>query len=274
MSTETSVPIKLRLRYWNCRGRVQAVRYMLEDIAYNNSHLDYQEEPELFEKAAESWFQHKFDETIAGPFHNLPVLHWNDREIFGQTLSLGLSPILFSFIKSILLALAQLLARKFHLYGQLTSSITDEDFLRTYLDGIVSCAYTDIITNVLTCIWMMVDFVDENNPMNRLTKKIPGDLKTLNSLLEKSSTVFYYDQLEPTIADYFVLEALTAARDYSVRLLPEKDDRQALEKLEQTMRERPALANYYQKGLLYKRFSGSPKESEYIAKLAENIGIN
>jgi hypothetical protein len=115
----------------------------------------------------------------------------------------------------------------------------------------------------------MIDFVDETNPMNRLAKKIPSDLKTLNSLLKKSSTPFYYDQPKPTIADYFVFEAYTASRDYCVKLLPEKDDRQALEKLEQAMKEQPGLADYFKQGLLYKRFSGSPKEAEYIAKLAE-----
>jgi len=169
----------------------------------------------------------------------------------------------------IFIILAQLLARKFDLYGKITSSIDDEDILHSYIDGVVSCAFTDIIMNVLTCIWLMVDFVDETNPMNLLTKRIPNDLKNLNSLLEKSSTSFYYDQLEPTIADYFVFEAYTGARDYSKKLLPNEENRQALDKLEQIMKERPAIANYLNKGLLYKRFSGSPKESEYIAKLAE-----
>jgi hypothetical protein len=115
----------------------------------------------------------------------------------------------------------------------------------------------------------MIDFVDETNPMNSLAKKIPRDLKTLNDLLKKSSTSFYYDQPEPTIADYFVFEAYAAAQDYCVKLLPAKDDRQALENLEQKMKERPGLANYFNQGLLYKRFSGSPKEAEYISKLAE-----
>jgi hypothetical protein len=167
------------------------------------------------------------------------------------------------------LNLAQLLARKFDLYGQLTSSVDDKDLLYGYIDGVVSCAYTDIICNILLCLWSMVDFVDDTNPINRTTKKIPSDLQTLNNLLKKSSTPFYYDQLEPTIADYFVFEAFTAARDYSTKLIPNEENRQALEKLEKLMKERPGLANYFSQGLLYKRFTGSPKEGEYIAKLAE-----
>ena len=90
MSTQATNTIKIRFRYWNCRGRVQALRYILEDIAYTHSNVDYKEDTELLEKAYESWFQHKTDETIAGPFHNLPVLNWNDKNIFGQTLTIGL----------------------------------------------------------------------------------------------------------------------------------------------------------------------------------------
>ena len=37
MSIDTTESIKLRFRYWNCRGRVQSVRYMLEEIAHANS---------------------------------------------------------------------------------------------------------------------------------------------------------------------------------------------------------------------------------------------
>jgi hypothetical protein len=90
MSIKTSGDIKLRLYYWNTRGRVQAVRYMLEGIAYTHKNVDYKEDFESLEKIAETWPQHKTDQTISGPFHNLPVLHWNDAHTFGQTLTIGL----------------------------------------------------------------------------------------------------------------------------------------------------------------------------------------
>ncbi|CAF2512988.1 unnamed protein product [Rotaria sp. Silwood2] len=252
MATQTSDDIKLRLHYWNCRGRVQSVRYMLEDIAYAHKNVDYKEDFELLEKNTELWPIHKADETISGPFRNLPVLHWNDTHTFGQTLTLG-----------------QLLARKFDLYGKLTSSTNDVDLLHGYIDGVVSCAYTDVISSVLTCIWNCVNFADENNLAARLVKKITNDLKALNNLLKKSSTSFYYDQPEPTIADYFVFEAFTITRDYNANILPNEEDCHALKKHEQIMNERPALANYFSKGLLFKRFTGSPKENEYMATIAE-----
>ncbi|CAF1506336.1 unnamed protein product [Rotaria sordida] len=69
------------------------------------------------------------------------------------------------------------------------------------------------------------------------------------------STSFYYDQLEPTITDYFVFEAFTVARDYHDKLIPNREDCQELIKLEQIMKERPGLANDFNKDLLFKRFT-------------------
>ncbi|CAF2142405.1 unnamed protein product [Rotaria magnacalcarata] len=108
----------------------------------------------------------------------------------------------------------------------------------------------------------------KKNPTNPLARKFQNGLNSLNSLVRKSSTSFYYDQPEPTIADYFVFEAYTAARDYCRKLLPDEEDYQSLVKLKQMMRERPALANYFSKGLLFRCFTGSPKDSEYMARLA------
>ncbi|CAF4235335.1 unnamed protein product, partial [Rotaria magnacalcarata] len=55
----------------------------------------------------------------------------------------------------------QLLARKFDLYGKLTSSIDDKDLLHGYIDGVVQCAYAGVIFNILQCMWTMIDFADE-----------------------------------------------------------------------------------------------------------------
>jgi len=92
MSTTTtdSNKIKLRLHYWDGRGRVQALRYMLEDIAYTHKNVDYKEDFELIETMMTTWPDRKDDQTISGPFRTLPVLHWNDTHSFGQTLTIGL----------------------------------------------------------------------------------------------------------------------------------------------------------------------------------------
>jgi hypothetical protein len=82
--------IKLRLHYWNIRGRAQAVRYMLEDIAYKHKNVDYKESFELIDTMMNTWAKIKVDQTISGPFRTLPVLHWNDTYTFSQSLTIGL----------------------------------------------------------------------------------------------------------------------------------------------------------------------------------------
>jgi hypothetical protein len=55
----SATDIKIRLYYWNARGRVQAVRYMLEDTAFIHKNVDYKEDSELYETALQTWPQHK-----------------------------------------------------------------------------------------------------------------------------------------------------------------------------------------------------------------------
>jgi hypothetical protein len=91
MSAAASVPIKIRVHYWNIRGRLQSVRYMLENIAYKHKNVDYKETFEIIEKTDEIWLpKNKANENIYGPFRNLPVFRLNDTHTFGQTLTIGL----------------------------------------------------------------------------------------------------------------------------------------------------------------------------------------
>ncbi|CAF3495205.1 unnamed protein product [Rotaria sp. Silwood1] len=224
---------------------------MLEDVAAKYPNVEYQEDFELLEKATEEWPARKADRNISGPFGNLPVLYWNDTHIIAQTLPIG-----------------QFIARKFDLYGKPKRAHEDPTVFQALIDGVVSCAYTDVIFNLFMVLWNQVDFDDPNHPYARLVKKIAGDLKMLNDLLTKSSTSFFYDQDEPTIADYFVFYAFTLAKDFHSALLPVDEDSQALNKLEQVMRNRPALAKYFNESRLFNRFSGSPTEQQYRAKIA------
>ena len=196
-------------------------------------------------------------------------VHFNDIHSFGQTVTTGLFYKILIFTFDNLVFLAHFLARKFNLHGKITLLINDKNLLEVYINGVVSCAYIDVITNVLTCIFNGVNFEDRHDQNYSLTKKILSDLKALNNLLKKSSTSFYYDQTEPTIADYFVFEAYTLARDYYQKLIPNGEYCQALIKHEQIMKERPGLANYFNRGLLSKRITGSSKENEYMAKLTK-----
>ncbi len=158
------------------------------------------------------------------------------------------------------------MARNFDLYGKPTPSIDDKNIIQAYVDGIVSCSYFDVITHVLTCVYNGLDFNNQNDPNFRFTRMIPSALQSLNRILEKSSTSYFYDQAEPTTADYFAFEAYMIARDYHQKVLARDEYCQALKKLEQTMKQQPAIANYFAKGLLFKRFTGSPKENDYMKK--------
>ncbi|CAF1007233.1 unnamed protein product [Adineta steineri] len=251
MSTSAdSDKIKLRLHYWDCRGRAQAFRYMLEDIAYTHKNVDYKEDYEVCETISNTWGERRTDNTISGPFRSLPVLHWNDTHTFGQTLTI-----------------AHVLARKFNLYGKITATYNDPILLEGYINGIVTCAYTDVITNILQAIWATPDIEDMHSPGYFQIAMARDNLESLNKILKQSSTSFYYDQIEPTIADYFAFEAYLMARNMHRKLSPANCE--ALEKLEQIMKERPALANYFQNNRLFKRITAAPHEEEYLQKLSK-----
>ncbi len=139
--------------------------------------------------------------------------------------------------------------------------------LEGYINGVVNCAYTDIIINALTWLWSTPDIENKNSPEYRPIKTVQNGLESLNTLLEQSLTSFFYDQKEPTVADYFAFEAYSVVRGIHPKLLPNNCD--ALVKHEQVMKARPALANYFKNGRLFKHFTASPHEEGYLAKLAK-----
>lgn len=271
MSTPTTTDsnkIKLRFHYWNCRGRVQTIRYMLEDIAYKHKNVDYKEDFQDVGTVMTTWAEVKPNQTITGPYRTLPVLHWNDKDTFGQTLTIGLLPRKtkeFNFIPSFCFP-AHFLSRKFDLYGKVTSKYTDPIVLEGYINGVVACAYTDIIEKVLLCLFSKPDIDNKNSPEYYPIKNAQDNIESLNMLLKQSSTSFFYDQTEPTVADYFAFEAYLVLHDIQPKLLPKNSD--ALAKLQQIMKERPALADYFKNGKLFKHFTAAPDEEGYLAKIA------
>ena len=163
--------------------------------------------------------------------------------------------------------LAHILARKFDLYGKVTSSNTDPILLEGLLNGVMTCAYTDIIATALRSIWAAPDLENLESPENTRVRTIRDNLGSLNTILTQSSTPYFYDQTEPTVADYFFFEAYTLVRDIHRKLLPQSCD--ALKKLDEIMKKRPALAKYFQNGRLLKRLTAAPHEEEYLAKISQ-----
>lgn len=269
--SSASDEIKVRLYYWAIRGRIQAIRYMLEDIAYTNKNVDYQEVFEPLESLMSSkWAEIKPNQKISGPYRLLPVLYWNDTDTFGQTLTIGLflyKTKIYPFTEFILFVfVAHVIARKFNLYGKTTSKYTDPILLEGYIDGVVKAAYTDIIEKMLISMFSRPDIKNKDTFEYYPIRQAEDSLESLNMLLKQSSTQFFYDQTEPTVGDYFVFEAYLITRDINKNLVTKNCD--ALEKLVQIMQERPAIADYFKNGKLFKTFTAAPNEEEYLAKLA------
>jgi len=240
----------MRLHYWDARGRCQSLRFMLADIVEKYPNVDYKETFEKLSGIQTEWPINKQDPNIAGPTRNLPVLHWN-KQVLGQTMPIG-----------------QFLARKFSLYGKPTDAVNDMDVNMALLDGVVSCAYTDVICIVGDCILKSIDFNDSTGPLYSKIAKIASDLNTLDTILKQSSTKYFYDQQDATIADYFTFEAYTWAKLVSEKWAP-SDKCETLMKHEQTMKARPGLAKYFEKKLLLDRWTSSLNEQQWRKKLGE-----
>jgi hypothetical protein len=64
----------ITLRYFDCRGRAQPLRFFLD-------HLDvpFADERVPFTDGWQAWASMKRDPVVSGPFGKLPVLHWDER---------------------------------------------------------------------------------------------------------------------------------------------------------------------------------------------------
>lgn len=63
----------ITLRYFDCRGRVQYVRYYLRyrNVSFVDARISLKD-------GFGAWMQLKPDQKLTGPFQKLPVLHWGD----------------------------------------------------------------------------------------------------------------------------------------------------------------------------------------------------
>jgi len=76
--SKADVPDRITLRYFNCRGRGQALRYLLIDhgVEFADERIE----------AGPSWVNDKG--RLGGPFASLPVLHWAG-DFVAQTLPIA-----------------------------------------------------------------------------------------------------------------------------------------------------------------------------------------
>jgi hypothetical protein len=166
------------LRYFNCRGRGQALRYLLVD--YGIEFVDERFEADL------SWSTFK-GAAQGGPFGSLPVLHWGEHTV-GQAL-----------------AIAGYLARRLGLDEHRNCENL------ALLESVTSAAYLDLACVVRDLLRPRVMPNDEQWPafFAGFLDSIPARLPAFERLLSAQSTPFF-GGVEPVAADYFVFEAVDA----------------------------------------------------------------
>ena len=166
------------LRYFNCRGRGQALRYLLVDCGIE--FVDERFEADL------SWSAFK-GTAKGGPFGSLPVLHWGEHTI-GQAL-----------------AIAGYLARRLGLDQR-----RDCENL-ALLESVTSAAYLDLTCVVRDLLRPRVMPNDEQWPafFAGFLDSVPARLPAFERLLGALGTPFF-GGIEPAAADYFVFEAVDA----------------------------------------------------------------
>ena len=165
------------LRYFDCRGRGQALRYLLVDqgIEFVDERVE-----------AEAWQRHE-GARGAGPFGGLPVLEWEGSSIAQA------------------LAIAAFLSRHLgHVENRDSAGLAR-------LESISSAAYLDLTCVIRELLRPRVMPQDDQWAafLTEFSTTIPARLPAFERLLAVQSGPFF-GGVAPVAADYFVLEAVDA----------------------------------------------------------------
>jgi Glutathione S-transferase, C-terminal domain len=226
------------LRYFNCRGRGQALRYFLVDsgIAFADERFEADLSWPTFKGAAQG-----------GPFGSLPVLHWGEHTI-GQAL-----------------AIAGYLTRRLGL-----DQGRDCDEL-ALLESVTSAAYLDLTCVVRELLRPRVMPNDEQWPafFASFLDSIPARLPSFERLLGARGTPFF-GGVEPAAADYFVFEAVDAWLELlGVRLVAALATCPRLRDHHSAVFARPNLKAYLASGARPNPLTASPLEREIRERLSK-----
>ncbi len=144
------------LRYFNARGRAQFLRYYL-----SVRNIPFDDERVSIGNGGAEWFAIKPDESLTGPFHKLPVLHWGERQI-AETL-----------------VIAAFLHRE---VGD-AALLSDEENLRHEM--LISSLYNDVVLPVGMMIWApaMYEGMKLEVAVPKSFARITAHLSVLDSLL-------------------------------------------------------------------------------------------
>ena len=167
------------LRYWDARGRVQALKYLLSDVLGVDGWVD----DVLTPSSAEQWKSTlKFDVSYSGPWHTLPAVRFTAK-----------SPLVCQTE-----AVARYLGAHFGINGANPDDIAQADALL--------CATYQAVTQISMLSLYATSEEDVNKELTKMRTTYPVYLNTLVEIL--GDKPFFIDAKQPLYCDYFVLDAL------------------------------------------------------------------
>ncbi len=230
MPTDTPVT----LRYFDCRGRAQGLRYLLVDAG-----VEFTDDRVPFD---DTWSRRKHELEFGGPFGALPVLRWGET-IVAQTE-----------------AVALFLARALELAGD------GGDYELSMTVALSAFAHQDLLQPALGVLWQApgADLETVRGARAAARDRLRPRLEKLECWLTSRGPLLL--GARPCAGDYLVLEALEAIITLvGAELL---DDAPRVRAQREALRARPRLSAYLRAGARPGRFSGSPAEPEILEQLA------
>lgn len=231
------------LRYFDCRGRAQFIR----------DYLRVREIPHVDERVPLSgdfkeWAAMRADRALTGPFHKLPVLHW-EQQMVAETL----------VIRTFLHAAAGDEVR-----------LSSEDNLRHAM--LASSAYNDLMLPIGILLWADIGFVgiDLGALCDRTLERLQMHMASLDRTLQEWRWLDGLAKRPVMLADCLLWEELDAA-------LTIFRDRLKLEAA-------PVVADFYRncpgRGVFAsmleeqpRQITGRPKEQEALASLHAHLQV-
>lgn len=169
------------LRYFECRGRAQHLRYFLiaRDIPFQDDRIPLDE-------GFQSWIRIKDDPRMSGPFHKLPLLQVGDIQVVE-------TPVIHQWLHEHCGDLAQLdKSQRLH-HAMLTSSTFGELIMPLFL-----LIYSDL----------MHPGTDVKNEVQSTMDKLQSHLASLDTTLAEWNWCEQWSQRPVMLADTLLWEAL------------------------------------------------------------------
>ncbi|MDD9939589.1 MAG: glutathione S-transferase family protein [Myxococcales bacterium] len=235
---QPSIPDKVVLRYWSCRGRAQALADFLFDreVPFVDERVTAGSPPGV-------WVRMRKDPGRAGPFAALPVLQWGD-DVLAETLPIA------SFLNQTL-----------SLPSRAAPSATARH------DMLCSAAYLDVSRPLADLIRSPA-----SHPGTSLAKRahfvLPVVFQKMRLLsLAVGGRPDYFGGETPAVADFFVFEAM---EELAYLMGPHggllADALPELTEYRERLRARPAMARLF-RDHRHARFTGFPDEPKSLAEL-------